>query len=460
MHIHILGISGTYMAGIALIAKDLGHKVTGHDQCCYSPMKDQLVKNDIAVVLGYDDIQSLPPADLFLVGNVIKRDNILLSEILNKNYNYCSAPEWLRLNVLNNKWVLAVSGTHGKTTTTAILVWLLEKAGLNPGFLVGGMLQNFGISARNTASNFFVIEADEYDTAFFDKRPKFLHYKPKTLIINNLEFDHADIYSSLDAIKQQFGYLLKTVPGNGRIIFPKECDNISALVADYSYSEVNTTSLHNTNADWVIKSDDNYHDFNIIQQGVAENDGVWQLEGAHNAANLLAAAAAANHVGVDIASIVSGISDFKSVKRRLELKGVYGEVTIYDDFGHHPTAIAAVLQSLSKKYSNNNIFAVLDLSAVAYTLRSGVVSEDFATALSFSQHTFIICNEDINTSFNWPAWAHSISYVDIHNNSDTMIKGLLKIVRPGDAVVCFGSKDLTSVFESLKLELNNVDMKI
>ena len=449
MHIHILGVSGTYMAGIALIAKDLGHKVTGHDKCCYSPMKEQLVDNNIEVVLGYDDLASLPKADLFLIGNVIKRGNILLEEILNKNYNYSSAPEWLRLNVLHDKWVLAVAGTHGKTTTTAILVWLLEQAGLNPGFLVGGMLQNFGISARNTASDFFVIEADEYDTAYFDKRPKFLHYKPKTLITNNLEFDHADIYGSLNAIKQQFGYLIKTVPQNGRVVFPKDCDNLASLMDDCNYAEIKTTSLHDESADWVIKSDNNYGNFNI-----SGHEGKWQIEGAHNAANFLAAAVAADHVGVEIGDIVAGISSFKSVKRRLELKGVYGGVTVYDDFGHHPTAIAAVLQSVRKKY--NNVFAVLDLAAVAYTLRSGAVSDDFAAALAASRHAFIICGKDVDTNFNWAVWGENISAVDIYDDGDIMVKNLLKVVAPGDAVVCFGSKDLASVFASLERELDVV----
>ncbi len=459
MHIHILGIAGTYMAGIALIAKDLGHKVTGHDKCCYSPMKDQLVKNDIKVVLGYGEPNSLPPADLFLIGNVIKRDNLLLSEILNKNYNYCSAPEWLRLNVLNNKWVLSVAGTHGKTTTTAILVWLLERAGLNPGFLVGGLLQNFGVSARNTESNFFVIEADEYDTAFFDKRPKFLHYKPKTLIINNLEFDHADIYSSLDAIEQQFGYLLRTVPDNGQVVFPKEFGSIAALVADYCRSDVKTTSLKDPNADWVIKSDNNYKNFNIMQRGITEAEGLWQVEGAHNAANLLAAAAAASHAGVSLSAIAKGISDFKSVKRRLELKGVYGGVTVYDDFGHHPTAIAAVLASVNKKYTNNNVFAILDLSAVAYTLRSGILSDDFASALSCTEHAFIILNEDTDSDFDWSGWGNNISFVDVYNNVNIMVKSLLEVVTHGDTIVCFGSRDLTSVFKILESELTVCAMK-
>lgn len=446
MHIHILGVSGTYMAGIALIAKDLGHKVTGHDQCCYSPMKEQLLSSGIEVTLGYDDISSLPQADLFLIGNVIKRGNPLLEEILKKDYTYSSAPEWLRTNVLNDKWVLAVAGTHGKTTTTAILVWLLEQAGLNPGFLVGGMLQNFGISARNTQSKFFVIEADEYDTAYFDKRPKFLHYKPKTLIINNLEFDHADIYSDLDAVKKQFGYLLKTVPANGRVVFPKGEENITSLLAEYNYAEINTTSMSDSGADWLMEPGDNYQSFSVNGEA-----GSWQLQGEHNSSNLLAAIAAASHVGVKLVDIMASISSFKSVKRRLELKGIYGGVKVYDDFGHHPTAIAAVLKSLG-----GNAFAVLDMGAVAYTLRSGAVSDDFKEALTYSSRAFVVCGDDTDTKFNWKEWGENISGVDIYNNPDIMVKNLLKVLKAGDTVICFGSKDLAGVFKSLERELGNI----
>ncbi|MGB8517657.1 MAG: UDP-N-acetylmuramate:L-alanyl-gamma-D-glutamyl-meso-diaminopimelate ligase, partial [Gallionella sp.] len=344
-HIHILGICGTFMGGIAAIAKQAGYRVTGCDANVYPPMSTQLEAQGIALIEGFGVEQLALNADVYVIGNVVTRGNPLMEEILNRNLPYASGPQWLSDTLLRDKWVLGVAGTHGKTTTTSMLAWILEYAGLNPGFLIGGVPENFGISARITESSFFVIEADEYDTAFFDKRSKFVHYHPRTAILNNLEFDHADIFADLNAIETQFHNLVRTVPGNGLVVCNGREESLQRVLKRGCWSSVETFGLPLPNPlpkgegvsdnGWTIANNNQ-----VSLNGVAQGTLQWDLMGEHNRMNALAALAAARHVGVPIAQGLAALAEFKNVKRRMEVKGTINGMTVYDDFAHHPTAIA------------------------------------------------------------------------------------------------------------------------
>ncbi|WXT99475.1 MAG: UDP-N-acetylmuramate--L-alanyl-gamma-D-glutamyl-meso-2,6-diaminoheptandioate ligase [Catillopecten margaritatus gill symbiont] len=390
MHIHILGIAGTFMGSLALIAKQLGHTVTGQDQGVYPPMSTQLDEQNIAYTHGYH-AKDLPEADTYIIGNALSRGNACVEEILNRHYIYTSGAQWLSANVLQNKWVLAVSGTHGKTTTASMLAWILEEAGYNPSFLIGGVVENFGVSSRLTDSNFFVIEADEYDTAFFDKRSKFVHYHAKTLVINNLEFDHADIFDSIKDIQKQFHHLIRTVPNSGQIIHPQGNQNIDAVMAMGIYSEqqiLPTVAL------------------SLSEKGTTftvENSTVdWNLLGEHNLQNGLGAIYAAHHVGVPFDVACEALNTFQGVKRRLEVKCQTDAVTLYDDFAHHPTAIQTTLSGLRTKVGDEKIIAILELRS--NTMKSGVHRQTLVTALSEADQVLILKPEsqdwDIDTLFD------------------------------------------------------------
>lgn len=366
MHIHILGICGTFMGGIAVLAKAAGHQVTGCDANVYPPMSTQLQDQGIELIQGFEPEQTQLNPDMYVIGNVVTRGNALMEEILNQGLPYISGPQWLAENVLQNKWVLAVAGTHGKTTTASMLAWVLEYAGLAPGFLIGGVPENFSVSARlpstpkqdiNSTSPFFVIEADEYDTAFFDKRSKFVHYRPRTAILNNLEFDHADIFEDLAAIQKQFHHLVRTIPQQGLIV----CNDQKSLDEVIDKGCWSALEKFGTEAGWVIQNVDAQGRFDILFHGEHQGNLRWDLLGDHNRMNALAVIAAARHVGVAPCIAIEALSDFKSVKRRMEVKGVVKNITVYDDFAHHPTAIATTVAGLRAKVgAENRIIAVLE----------------------------------------------------------------------------------------------------
>ena len=346
MHIHILGICGTFMGGIAAIAKEAGHRVTGCDANVYPPMSDQLRALGIDLVQGFDSDQLSIRPDVWLVGNVVSRGNPLMEAILDAGERYVSGPQWLAEEVLRSRWVLAVAGTHGKTTTSSLLAWILDEAGLRPGFLIGGVASNFPVSARLGASRYFVIEADEYDTAFFDKRSKFVHYRPRTAILNNLEFDHADIFRDLEAIETQFHHLVRTVPGSGKVIYEATQSSLQRVMARGCWSATEQLGgAEGWRAERIVEVAD-VTEFMLMHGAQPIGICSLPLAGAHNRANAIAAVVAAGHVGVDYATSLAALSRFGGVKRRLEVKGRQRGVTVIDDFAHHPTAIETTIAGL------------------------------------------------------------------------------------------------------------------
>ncbi|ARU87175.1 UDP-N-acetylmuramate:L-alanyl-gamma-D-glutamyl-meso-diaminopimelate ligase [Pseudomonas sp. M30-35] len=358
MHIHILGICGTFMGSMAVLAKELGHHVTGSDANVYPPMSTQLEAQGIVLTQGYDPEQLDPAPDLVVIGNAMSRGNPAVEYVLNKGLPYVSGPQWLADHVLQDRWVLAVAGTHGKTTSSSMLAWVLEHAGLSPGFLIGGVPQNFGISARLGDTPFFVIEADEYDSAFFDKRSKFVHYRPRTAILNNLEFDHADIFPDLASIERQFHHLVRTIPSQGLVIHPAAETALKRVVEMGCWTPVQTTGV---DGQWQARllSDDGAR-FEVLFDGRVEGIVDWSLTGQHNVANALAVLAAARHVGVVPALGTEALCLFKNAKRRMEKVAEVNGVTIYDDFAHHPTAIATTLDGLRKQIGPAKLIAVIE----------------------------------------------------------------------------------------------------
>ncbi|WP_444997886.1 UDP-N-acetylmuramate:L-alanyl-gamma-D-glutamyl-meso-diaminopimelate ligase [Aliikangiella sp. IMCC44359] len=367
MHLHILGICGTFMGGIARLAIQKGYQVTGSDKNCYPPMSTQLESLGVGIHQGFDAEQLDSKPDCVVVGNAMSRGLDVIEALLNSNQNYRSGPQWLNENILHDKWVIAVAGTHGKTSTASMVTWILEATGYNPGFLIGGVLENFGMSARYTDSPFFVVEADEYDTAFFDKRSKFVHYRARTCILNNLEFDHADIFKDLEAIETQFHHLVRTVPSHGLLIKPKRSDALERVIAKGCWTETQSFSsapedLNANLSDWqAVKREADGSVCDIYFAGELKGELNWQLIGDHNVDNALAAIAAAHHVGVTCEDAIKALASFKNVKRRMELKGVVNEIKVYDDFAHHPTAIKMTLQGLRNKVGEKRILGVVDL---------------------------------------------------------------------------------------------------
>lgn len=376
MHIHILGICGTFMGGIAVLAQQAGHTVTGCDANVYPPMSTQLEAQGIRLTEGFDPAQIATHPDLFVIGNVVSRGNPLMEEILNRGLPYISGPQWLAENILRDKWVLAVAGTHGKTTTTSMLSWILQYGNLDPGFLVGGVPQNFGVSARHTDSPFFVVEADEYDTAFFDKRSKFVHYRPRTAILNNLEYDHADIFPDLTAIETQFHHLVRTIPANGLIVANGGEDSLQRVLQRGVWTPVESFGGE---SGWQASEVSN-EGFAVLFDGVEQGRVQWDLLGEHNRNNALAAIAAARHAGVPAAVACEALGKFENVKRRMEVRGTVNGVTVYDDFAHHPTAIATTLAGLRAKVGGARILAVLEPRS--NTMRLGVMKDQLAHSLA------------------------------------------------------------------------------
>ncbi len=392
MHIHILGICGTFMGGLAALAKAEGHTVTGCDANVYPPMSTQLAEMGIALTSGFGAEQTALAPDLYVIGNVVKRGTPLMEAIMDQGLPYVSGPEWLAQHVLAGRWVLAVAGTHGKTSTAAMLAWILEEAGLAPGFLIGGIPENFGVSARlprapradpNSQSPFFVIEADEYDTAFFDKRSKFVHYRPRTAILNNLEFDHADIFPDLAAIETQFHHLVRTVPSAGRVIVHADHASLDRVLARGCWTPV---ERFGATGDWTLGTVEAEGRFTVCFQGQAVGQVNWALLGEHNRHNALAAIAAARHVGVPPAVAIDALSRFANVKRRMEVKGIAAGVTVYDDFAHHPTAILTTLNGLRAKVGTARVLAVLEPRS--NTMKLGTMKAELPASLAAADHVF------------------------------------------------------------------------
>jgi UDP-N-acetylmuramate: L-alanyl-gamma-D-glutamyl-meso-diaminopimelate ligase len=383
MHIHILGICGTFMGGLALLARAAGHEVTGSDAHVYPPMSTQLREHGIAVKEGYDPEHLKPAPDCVVVGNALSRGNPAVEYLLDRGLSYTSGPQWLAEHILRDRWVLAVAGTHGKTTTSSLLAWILEDAGLAPGFLIGGVPENFGVSARHGETVFFVVEADEYDTAFFDKRSKFIHYRPRTLILNNLELDHVDIFPDLDAIKTQFHHLIRTVPGNGLIV-SNGCDsNLAEVIERGCWTPVEHYAVGETApaGEWSARSvSADGSSFDVFAGQTYQGSVEWPLLGRHNVENALAAIAGARHAGVPAAHAIAALSRFKGVKRRLEQRGERGGTTVYDDFAHHPTAIATTLAGFRGRVGTARIIAIVEPRS--NTMRMGVHKDALAPALA------------------------------------------------------------------------------
>jgi UDP-N-acetylmuramate: L-alanyl-gamma-D-glutamyl-meso-diaminopimelate ligase len=445
MRIHVLGIGGTFMAGIAQLAKQAGHDVAGSDLNVYPPMSTQLEAQGIPLINGYGPCNVDLSVDQVIVGNVVRRGNPAIETVLQKKIPYTSGPQWLTENILRDRCVLAVAGTHGKTTTTSLLAWILEYAGLNPGFLIGGVPENFGVSARRGPGPFFVIEADEYDSAFFDKRPKFIHYRPDTLILNNLEFDHADIFPDLHAIQQQFHYLVRTVPGNGYIIQNGLDKNLEAVIMKGCWTPVCLFGADH--AQWqakLIKLDGS--SFVVLHNGVVMGEIHWNLLGQHNVNNALAALAAALHAGVPIKTALAALPLFKNVKRRLQILGEKRGITVYDDFAHHPTAIAATLEGLRAKVGKARIVVVLELGS--YTMRSGVHKKTIKQSLSNAD--MIICKqleddhwglEHLLKEFKQPT--------GLYQSVDRLVEMTIPVLFSGDHVVIMSNSGFGGVHQKL-----------
>ena len=391
-HIHILGICGTFMGGVAMIARELGYHVTGSDTNVYPPMSTFLENHGIEIIPNYDVAQLQPAPDLVVIGNAMSRGNPCVEYVLDNQLNYTSGPQWLHDNLLKDRWVLAVSGTHGKTTTTGMLAWILEKNGIDAGFLIGGVAGNFGISARAGSSKFFVIEADEYDSAFFDKRSKFVHYTPKTLIINNIEFDHADIFDDLKAIQRQFHHLVRTMPQSGCILSAVSDQNVQDTLKMGAYSQL---QFIGEGKEWFAKPlVADCSSFEVYHFGEKAGVVQWQIIGAHNMHNALMAIAASHHAGVSVSGACEALGSFINANRRLEVKGEVRGVTVYDDFAHHPTAIEATIGALRSKVGKEaRILAVLEPRS--NTMKMGVHKEEIAPSLKDADAVFVYQPETI-----------------------------------------------------------------
>ena len=383
-HIHILGICGTFMGGVAALAKAAGYRVTGCDANVYPPMSTQLRSLGVELVEGYSVDQLAFSPDIWVVGNVVARGNPLVEAILDRGDPYASGPEWLSTRLLHSKWVLAVSGTHGKTTTSAMLAWILESAGSSPGFLIGGAPRNFPVSARLTDSSYFVIEADEYDTAFFDKRSKFMHYRPKTAILNNIEFDHADIFSDIAAIERQFHHFVRTIPSQGRLIVNGRDQAISRVLAQGAWTPV---ERFDTKVGWFADEADEDGSFDVLLSGERLGRVRWDMLGQHNRQNALAAIAAARHAGIHPGAAIDALRNFQSVKRRMELRGNIRGVRVYDDFAHHPTAIKTTLDGLRGKVGEARILAVLDPRS--NTMKLGAMKDQLPGSVAAADCAFV-----------------------------------------------------------------------
>lgn len=439
MRVHILGICGTFMGGVAALAKAAGHRVSGSDENVYPPMSDLLDDLDIPVREGYHPEHLESDIDCVVVGNVMSRGREVVEALLNSSLPFYSGPQWLAEHVLGDRWVLAVAGTHGKTTTSSLLAWILDHAGLEPGFLIGGVPANFGVSARFGDSKYFVVEADEYDTAFFDKRAKFVHYRPRTLAITNIEFDHADIYDDLDAIIRQFHHLLRTVPGRGLVAVNGADANIERLLAQGVWTPVESFSAGDRTATWFGRHDSagSGSAIAVHRQGERVGDVHWSLLGKHNVENALAAICCAVHAGVPVSMALEALSTFRGVKRRLEKRCTYGGITLYDDFAHHPTAIRATLAALRNSRGGSRIIAVLEPGS--NSMRMGVHGDSLSGALGGADRVFVLARDDLAWDVE-SALAGLGAKLVAAQSVDELHSGLLKELRQGDQVAVMSNR--------------------
>ncbi|HEX4327956.1 MAG TPA: UDP-N-acetylmuramate:L-alanyl-gamma-D-glutamyl-meso-diaminopimelate ligase [Burkholderiales bacterium] len=447
MHIHILGICGTFMGGIAAIARAAGVKVTGCDANVYPPMSTQLEALGIELITGYTPEQVDLKPDLFVIGNVVSRGNPLMEEILNRGLPYTSGPQWVGEHILTGKHVLAVAGTHGKTSTSSMLAWILEDAGKNPGFLIGGMPENFGVSARNTDSALFVIEADEYDTAFFDKRSKFVHYRPTTAVLNNLEFDHADIFADIGAIETQFHHLVRTVPGKGLIVVNGREESLKRVLARGSWSAIEHFGLP---SGWEAGAADPEGTFDVLCDSAIQGRVHWGLLGEHNRMNALAAIAAARHAGVAPARAIEALARFKNVKRRMEVRGQAGGVTVYDDFAHHPTAIATTIAGLRAKVGAKRILAVLEPRS--NTMKLGAMKAALPGSLEGADLVFGYGAREGKDALGWDladALRPLGSKAGAYDVLDKLVAAVKNAARPGDHVLVMSNGGFGGVHKKL-----------
>ena len=425
------------MGGIAVLAKQAGYRVTGCDANVYPPMSTQLEAQGIELIEGFGSEQLDLKPDVFVIGNVVSRGNPLMEEILDRNLPYVSGPQWLADTLLRDKWVLAVAGTHGKTTTTSMLAWILEYAGLNPGFLIGGVPENFGVSARLTNSAFFVIEADEYDTAFFDKRSKFVHYHPRTAILNNLEFDHADIFADLAAIETQFHHLVRTVPGNGLVVSNGREESLARVIKRGCWTPVEKFGCDDG---WNIDADNR-----VTLNGFAQGTLQWDLMGEHNRMNALAALAAARNVGVPVAQGLAALAEFKNVKRRMEVRGVVNGITVYDDFAHHPTAIDTTVAGLRHRVGNARILAVLEPRS--NTMKLGVMKNALPGSLKDADEVFCY-----GANLGWDAAEALAPLGDkaiVKDDLDELVTAITASAQSGDHVLVMSNGGFGGIHEKL-----------
>ncbi|OEF22991.1 UDP-N-acetylmuramate:L-alanyl-gamma-D-glutamyl-meso-diaminopimelate ligase [Vibrio rumoiensis] len=444
MHIHILGICGTFMGGAAVLARQLGHKVTGCDANVYPPMSTLLESQGIEIIEGFDPSQLSPAPDLVVIGNAMSRGNPCVEYVLNNNLKYTSGPQWLQEFLLHDRWVLAVSGTHGKTTTSSMLAWILEDCGYAPGFLVGGVLGNFGVSARLGESMFFVVEADEYDSAFFDKRSKFVHYHPRTLVMNNLEFDHADIFDDLEAIKRQFHHLVRTVPGNGRILSPINDAGLDDVLKRGCWSELEHIG---DDGHWKANkiTKDGSH-FEVYLDGTLSGTVQWDLVGDHNVNNALMAIAAARHVGVTADLACEALGKFINTKRRLELKGEVDGIKLYDDFAHHPTAIDLTIEGLRNKVGDSKIIAVFEPRSS--TMKMGVHQHTLAASFKHADEVCLYQPNNVKWSVQDVAeQCPQPSYVD--DNIDSFVAHIAAQAQSGDQILVMSNGGFEGIHNKL-----------
>jgi len=433
------------MGGLALIARELGYQVSGSDQNVYPPMSTQLEEQGIQLMQGYKEENLDCKPDLVVIGNAMSRGNPEVEAVLNRNLKYVSGPQWLSEYVLQNKWVLGVAGTHGKTTTASMLSWILEHQGFKPGFLIGGIPLNFGISARLGESDFFVIEADEYDTAFFDKRSKFVHYRPRTTILNNLEFDHADIFPDLDAIKRQFHHLVRTVPGEGLIIAPEADQHINNVLqmgcwTPIEHTDINADSLWNAE---LTKADGS--EFQVWYKQQLQGTLHWPLTGRHNVYNALSAIVAARHIGILPADAITALESFKNVKRRMEIIAEIDGLTIYDDFAHHPTAIKLTLEGLRKQVDQERIIAIVEPRS--NTMRMGIHSQTLAQSLEDADLAIIYQPE--NLDWDLSAVQKLANNIEIYQSLDEIINRLKAEASDGGHFVLMSNGSFGGIYQKL-----------
>jgi UDP-N-acetylmuramate: L-alanyl-gamma-D-glutamyl-meso-diaminopimelate ligase len=446
MHLHILGICGTFMGGIALLARAMGHEVSGSDANVYPPMSSQLEAAGILLQEGYRLEHLQPAPDVVVVGNALARGNPAVEYLLDQGLPYTSGPQWLSEHVLQGRWVLAVAGTHGKTSTASLLAWILEDVGLKPGFLIGGVPENFGVSARLGEAPFFVVEADEYDTAFFDKRSKFVHYHPRTLVLNNLEFDHADIFDNLQMIQRQFHHLVRTVPGSGLIISPYQDENLQSVLDMGCWTPREYFAPQQAVTWHADKQVADSSEFDVICEGVCVGRVSWPLLGRHNLSNALAALAAARHAGVPPRAAISALSRYKNVKRRMELRGEVNGIKVYDDFAHHPTAIQTTLEGLRQRVERARILVILEPRS--NTMRRGVHAKQLANALQEADQVWLFALPELQWD---PRQALEPLGTKAHVVSETqrIVEQVATMARPGDHLLVMSNGGFEGIHQRL-----------